>query len=95
MKDGHIDSLINKIVLYGGAGTGKSSFMDLIIGNPPPEIRRSTPLAARPITVFRINMMDEKWIKVSSKERKEMLGQAIMSVGHGQGTEEDMTSEDK
>jgi hypothetical protein len=35
MKDGYIHSLINKIVMYGASGTGKSSFMDLVTGNPP------------------------------------------------------------
>jgi GTPase SAR1 family protein len=80
MKEGFIESLINKILLYGAAGTGKSSFMDLMIGNPPRKIRISTPLAARPVSVFQMSMDQKKWAKLSRKERKEILIQALMSI---------------
>ena len=44
MNEGHVTSRISKILLYGAAGTGKSSFMDLILNNPPSALRRSTSL---------------------------------------------------
>jgi GTPase SAR1 family protein len=93
MKDGHVDSVINKIVLSGAAGTGKSSFMEFIIDNPPPEIRRSTPLAARPVSLFQIDMTHKKWRKLSRQERREILVQAMMS-SRGRPSRKDSTSSD-
>ena len=39
MKNGHVKSQINKIVLYGPGGAGKSSFLEMVTGNSPPEVR--------------------------------------------------------
>ena len=87
MKDGHVDSLINKVVLYGAAGTGKSSFMEIVVDNPPPAIRRSTPLAARPTSVFQIDSTDS-WRKLTPQQRRELLAKAI-----GQDKGEDVSSD--
>ena len=48
MKHGHIRSWMWKLLLYGAAGSGKSSVKEMILGNPPPVNRTSTPLAMRP-----------------------------------------------
>ena len=68
MKDGHIDSLIKKVVLNGAAGTGKSSFLDLIVSNPPRDLRISTPLAARPVSLFQLATKSDVWTKLSLQE---------------------------
>ena len=88
MKDGHMDSLINKAILYGAAGTGKSSFMELVTNNPPPDIRRSTPLASRPVSVFQMDFTDNKFKKLTFQQRKEMLAKAMAKVEAGQDKEE-------
>jgi GTPase SAR1 family protein len=93
MKGGYVDSIINKIVLSGAAGTGKSSFMTLIIGDPPLDVRSSTPLAARPVSLFQINVTHEKWRKLSRQERREILVQAMMS-SMGRPSRKDSTSSD-
>ena len=82
MKQGHIKSQINKVLLYGAPGTGKSSSMDLFIGNPPRQVRISTPLAARPIAMLHVGVTTEEWKKLSPKERKKNLARAIHAQLH-------------
>ena len=80
MKKGHVKSQINKIVLYGPAGAGKSSFMEMVTGNSPPEVRVSTPIAARPVQLFQIDMTSKEWVKLSPTQRKEILARATMGA---------------
>jgi GTPase SAR1 family protein len=94
MKDGHVDSLINKAVLYGASGTGKSSFMDFVVDNPPQDIRRSTPLTARPVSLFQVDTNDQEWKKLSALQRKEMLAKAMASVKPAPNTDENVISDD-
>ena len=95
MKLGYVESRIGKMLVYGACGTGKSSFMDLMVGNPPKQVRKSTPLAARPVTIFQLGVSNEKkWAKLSEKERKEILVQALMSMQSQQDQEESESEED-
>ena len=87
-----MDSLINKVVLYGAAGTGKSSFMEIVVDNPPPAIRRSTPLAARPTSVFQIDSTDS-WTKLTPQQRRELIAKALIHVDAGQDKGEDVSSD--
>ena len=82
MKQGHVKSQINKALLYGAPGTGKSSSMDLFVGNPPRQARISTPLAARPITMIQMGVTSKEWKKLHPKERKEILARAIYAQLH-------------
>ena len=66
--------------MYGVAGSGKTSSKELIIGNPPPKERESTPLAVRPATVYRINLEGKAWAKLSTlEERKTFLARALIA----------------
>ena len=80
MKNGHVKSQINKIVLYGPGGAGKSSFLEMVTGNSPPEVRISTPMAARPVQLFQIDTTSKEWVKLSPTERKEILARAAMGA---------------
>ena len=80
MKNGHVKSQINKIVLYGPAGAGKSSFMEMVTGNSPPETQISTPVATRPVQLFQVDMASKEWVKLSLTERKEILARAAMGA---------------
>ena len=80
MKNGHVKSQINKIVLYGPGGAGKSSFLEMITGNSPPEVRVSTPMAARPVQLFQIDTTSKEWVKLSPTERKGILARAAMGA---------------
>ena len=82
MKQGHVKSQINKVLLYGAPGTGKSSSMDLFIGNPPRKVRISTPVAARPITMFQVGVTAEEWKRLPPKEQKKILARAIYAQLH-------------
>ena len=82
MKQGHVKSQINKALLYGAPGTGKSSSIDLFVGNPPRQARISTPLAARPITMIHMGVTKKEWKKLSSKEQKKILARAIYAQLH-------------
>ena len=96
MKLGYVESRIGKMLVYGACGTGKSSFMDLMVGNPQKNIRKSTPLAARPVAIFQLGVSNEKkWAKLSEKERKEILVQALMSMQSQQDQEEMSESEEE
>ena len=86
MKLGHVKSEINKVLLYGAAGTGKSSSMDLFVGNPPRELRISTPLAARPVTLFHVDVTSEEWVQLPPKERKRILARTIYAQLHANDT---------
>ena len=79
MKHGHVRSWLCKLLLYGAAGSGKTSIKEMILGNPPPLYRTSTPLAMRPITVYRINLDGKKWTKITTlEERRAFLAQALL-----------------
>ena len=91
MKLGYVESYIGKMLVYGACGTGKSSFMDLMVGNSPKGTRKSTPLAVRPVAIFQLGMTGKKkWAKLSKRQRKEILIKALMSV---QSMEEDNGSD--
>ena len=79
MKHGHIRAWLCKLLLYGAAGSGKTSMKEMILGNPPPLDRTSTPLAMRPTTVYRINLDGKEWTKITTlEERRAFLARALV-----------------
>ena len=82
MKSGKVESKISKIVIFGAGGSGKSSFMDMVIGKYPSEIRRSTPMACRPVAMYHVNMTHKQWVKLSPEERMRVLARATMGAKH-------------
>ncbi len=82
MKKGSIKSEITSVAMHGVAGTGKSSSMNLILGNPPEEDRKSTPLVARPATVHEVDP-SLNWTKHDSKMKSLILARAIRSARDG------------
>ena len=68
-----------KLLLYGAAGSGKSSVKEMILGNPPPVNRTSTPLAMRPTTVYRINLDGKEFTTITTlQERRAFLARALL-----------------
>ena len=79
MKHGHIRSWMWKLLLYGAAGSGKTSVKEMILGNPPPVYRTSTPLAMRPTTVYRINLDGKEWTQITTlEERRAFFARALL-----------------
>ena len=79
MKHGHIKAWLCKLLMYGAAGSGKTTSMEIIVGNKPPKRRVSTPLATRPTTIYRINLESEEWAKLTTlNDRKSFLARALI-----------------
>ena len=95
MKLGFVDSRIGKMLVYGACGTGKSTFMNLLVENPAKEIRTSTPLAARPMSMFQFDLTNEQhWAHLSPKQRKEFLAKVTTHIEAGLEEENRSEGED-
>ena len=69
MKRGYVDAYTDKMLFYGSAGVGKTCTMNIVAGERPPDVRTSTPLATRPVTMYQMQEMQGKWYKYESKGR--------------------------
>ena len=79
MKKGKVKAWLCKLLMYGHAGSGKTTTMEIIVGNKPPEHRESTPLATRPTTIYRVNLDSEEWAKLSTlTDRKLLVARALI-----------------
>ena len=79
MKHGHINATISKLLMYGAAGSGKTSTKEIIVGNPPPAEQTSTLLAERPTSICRINLQGDDFTTISSlQERRAFLARALI-----------------
>ena len=78
MEEGYVSLKSINMVIYGPPGVGKTSFQDLLRGEPPPQKYESTPIA-RPIqAIERIAANGDKiWGKVTEDDLLEMLNAAI------------------
>ena len=88
MKDGHVILRNINLLLMGAAGSGKSATKDLLLGNPPSEVRNSTPCRdriahVRPVTNLRFQTFDNKWEEVSEEDLINMLAKAIQHLPQG------------
>ena len=97
MKLGFVDSCIGKMLVYGACGTGKSTFIDLLMENPAKEVRISTPLAARPMSMFQFDLTNEQhWANLNPEQRKEFLAKITAHIEaeleEESGSEEEGTS---
>ena len=62
----------DKMLLYGSAGVGKTCTMKIIAGEKPPDVRNSTPVATRPVTMYQLQRMGGKWRKHVSQDRMKL-----------------------
>ena len=77
MRHGHVNSSITTVLVTGTAGSGKTCSKHVIIGEPPPRIRKSTPCAERPIRVASVGVRDGKWGRIGPKRLMNYLAAAI------------------
>jgi len=76
LRKGTILARINKCILTGSAGAGKTHVMHLLLGLKPPPVRSSTPCAKAPIRVvssIRIKCGDEGWVMIGIEELEKIL----------------------
>ena len=80
MRYGSVQSWLCKLLMYGAAGSGKTTTKDMIVGDEAATTRTSTPLAMRPTTVYRINLDGEEWAKLTTlNDRKAFLARALLA----------------
>ena len=76
MQDGHVNVRNITVLVNGSAGVGKSHSIAVIMNEPPPEVRRSTPCAEKPIRAIsrsRVGVHGNEWRKVDENEFREMI----------------------
>ena len=73
MTHGYVEARDIKALIFGAAGTGKTHTIALLMDEEPPTVRRSTPCAARPIRVDKIEEEGGKWVRVT----RDQLSQTI------------------
>ena len=77
---GHIESSIAKVLLFGIAGSGKTSATAILMGEDPPAGRTSTSLMARPVQVITILINElTKWEKKTPEEVRRIIAEIIRS----------------
>ena len=82
---GFIELGIDKVVMFGIAGSGKTCSLAALLGLDPPDIRCSTPLMQRPIEVVVIHVDDHlHWQRKTPKQIRETVAEIIRSriLGH-------------
>ncbi|CAI8008933.1 hypothetical protein GBAR_LOCUS6075, partial [Geodia barretti] len=77
MKRGHIELDLDKMLLFGTAGSGKTCSLAALLGVDPPTIRHSTPVMKRPIEVVFLDVDGKKQWK---KRTLDQLPDAIAEV---------------
>ena len=81
MRGGHVRAWLSKLLMYGAAGSGKSTTKEMIVGNPPPPQRESTPLAVRPTTVYRVSVEGKEFAQLTTLEEKKMfIARAMVNI---------------
>ena len=77
---GHVELHIDKVAMYGIAGSGKTSALAAMLGRSPLTIRCSTPLMKRPINV-RFMCVDKKmeWKVRTVKQMQDTVAEVISS----------------
>ena len=77
---GFLELGIDKVVMFGIAGSGKSSSLAALLGLDPPDLRCSTPLMQRPIEVVVIHVDDQlHWQKKTPEQIRETVAEIIRS----------------
>ena len=80
MKKGHIELDIDKGLLFGLAGTGKTSALDVLLKRFRRKLRCSTSLMRRPITVVFMSVDDKMdWKEWPKEKMKEIIAEIIRS----------------
>ena len=77
---GFIELNIDKVLMFGIAGSGKTCSLAALLGLDPPELRCSTPLMQRPIEVMVIHVDDQlHWQRKMPEQIRETVAKIIRS----------------
>ena len=103
MKEGFVTVEITTVLLFGMAGTGKTSTKNLLLGLPPPKVRDSTPVATsaeriltnrkvRHISETKAHIIEENWKQITINELEKLIV-AIMHHHHRDSHDAPLTEE--
>ena len=80
MKRGHIELDLDKTLLFGTAGSGKTCSLAAMLGVDPPTIRHSTPVMKRPIEVMFMDVNGKKeWKKRTLDQQRDLVAEVMRS----------------
>ena len=80
MIRGYIELGIDKVVMFGIAGSGKTCTVALMLGKKAPEIRCSTPLMKRPIELMFVDIdKNQEWRMRTPKGIQDIIAEIIRS----------------
>ena len=80
MIRGYIELGIDKVVMFGIAGSGKTCTVALMLGKKAPEIRCSTPLMKRPIELMFVDIdKNQEWRMRTPKGIQNVIAEIIRS----------------
>ena len=103
MKEGFVTVEITSVLLFGIAGTGKTSTKNLLLGLPPPLVRDSTPVATSAeriltnrtvhhISETKAHIIKENWKQITIDELEKLIV-AIMHSHDGNAHGDSLTEE--
>ena len=73
MTHGYVEARDIKALIFGAAGTGKTHTIALLMDEEPPEVRRSTPCATRPVRVDKLEEEGGKWVRVTRNQLSQTI----------------------
>ena len=81
MNAGWVLVRITNVLLYGLAGTGKTSIKHLILGEGPPAKRNSTPI--REISIIKIQADESQWQTATADDLKSVVADTVSIFDSG------------
>ena len=82
MKCGFVDAFVDKMLFHGSAGVGKTCTRNIVAGEKTFDVRHSTPIATRPVTMYQMQSSKEIWHKYTSERRMQICAQ-LSKLGLG------------
>ena len=98
MQDGHVNARNMTVLVNGAAGVGKTHAIAVIMNEPPPEVRCSTPCAEKPIRAIsrsRVGVHGNEWRKVDENEFREMIADTAGDCATAVASQHDVVTETK
>ena len=79
MRHGRVQSKVTKVLVTGIAGSGKTCTKHVVIDEPPPPVRKSTPCAETPLRLMKVAVRpgDVKWERRGPKKLINYVAAAI------------------
>ena len=78
LADGSVSAKVMKILIIGAAGVGKTHLLHLLLNEPPPNVRHSTPVMDKPVQVIQTALKNSSVMKsVTNQELYELMANTV------------------